>query len=590
MADLPHAGEPSATPLLIGVTGHRDPHADDIAAAEAALDRIFSDLRRRMPDTPLRIVSGMADGADRIAVRVALRHQLAVTALLPMPLREYTADFSPQSLAEFREILAQPGVEQVELPVPAHLQSHDAPLGPAARSVLYGRLGECLARKCNLILALWDGANPGLAGGTAQVLLRFLHSLAEPDETFRSVEFVDAEPGDMSGPDFACWIPMRRAGNSRRDSLPARELFLSGELGPCRLRVHRRMPAELVEILRELNDYNSRFSALAPAPEALATLATPVELPAEMRASLAHAAREFAKADYLAVHNQKRSDWIFRLMGWLAGIMGLLFLVYAKLWALPMLMYGYVAAFAAAMAVTRYAHRRHWFSRQLMYRVIAETLRTRFFLSVAGVSERVNVTHLLDVTGISHFSGFSWISYVLRAAEGWIDDDPPRDADELGVRLKIVRGQWIESQARYFSSKVQRLTRRHHRLERIKVSLLAGLAVMAMCLLLFKEPLTRISAFPEVSLKSLVIFLMGFLPLALGVWEVFQQKMAVRELLWQYRNQSDYFSVAEMKLDQVRSPEMARNIIENLGHKCLVESMLWAVHRYHREHEPAAAG
>ncbi|MDH4260120.1 MAG: hypothetical protein OEW16_07425 [Gammaproteobacteria bacterium] len=590
MVELRHSSQLSATPLLIGVTGHRDPHADDIAAAEAALYRVFSDLRQRLPDTPLRIVCGMADGADRIVVRVALRHRLPVTALLPMPLDEYTADFSSESLAEIQEILAQPGVERVELPIPTSLRSDETPLGPVARDALYHRLAECLARKSNLVLALWDGVNTGLVGGTSQVLLRFLHALPEPDMALQPVQFTDVESGAMSGPDFACWIPMRRAGNDGREALPAREQFLSGDLGPCRLRVHHQLPAGLAEILGELNDYNSRFLALAPSPEALATLAAPTELPAEVNASLIHAAGEFAKADYLAVHNQRRADWVFQSMGWLAVIMGLLFLVYAKLWALPALMYGYVAAFLVAIAVTRYAHRRRWFSRQLMYRVIAETLRTRFFLSVAGVSERVNVPHLLDVTGISHFSGFSWISYVLRAAEGWIDDDLPVGADELMVRLQIVRRQWIESQARYFRSKILRLTRRHHWLERIKVALLVGLAIMAACLLLFKEPLARIIPFHEISLKSFVIFLMGFLPLALGVWEVYQQKMAVRELLWQYRNQSSYFSLAERKLGQVRSPDAARNIIENLGHKCLVESMLWAVHRYHREHEPAAAG
>ncbi len=590
MVDLPRSGQHSATPLLIGVTGHRDPHADDIAAAEAALDRVFSDLCERLPDTPLRIVCGMADGADRIAARVALRHRLPVTALLPMPLREYAADFSAQSLAEIREILAQPGVEQIELPIPSSLHSHATPLGPAARDELYHRLAECLTRKTNLMLALWDGVSTGLVGGTSQVLLRFLHALPEPDGALEPVQFVDAEPGDMSGPDFACWIPMRRADNGGRESLPTQEQFLSGELGPCRLRAHPRMPTELAEILRELDDYNSRFIALAPSPEDLAMLAAPTELPAEVHASLMQAAGEFAKADYLAVHNQRRADRVFQAMAWLAVIMGLLFLAYAKLWAQPALLYGYGAAFVAAIAMTRYAHRRRWFSRQLMYRVIAETLRTRFFLSVAGVSERVNVTRLLDVTGISHFSGFSWISYVLRAAEGWIDDELPRGADELAVRLQIVRRQWIENQARYFRGKIQRLTRRHHWLERIKVSLLVALAIMAVCLLLFKEPLARISPFHEISLKSFVIFLMGFLPLALGVWEVYQQKMAVRELLWQYRNQSNYFSLAEKKLGQVQSPDTARNIIENLGHKCLVESMLWAVHRYHREHEPAAAG
>lgn len=581
---------PETTPLLIGVTGHRDPHPDDVAAAEAALDRLFGDLRRRLPDTPIHVVSGMADGADRIVVRVALRHRLPVTALLPMPMADYAADFSAASLGEIREILAQPGVEQVALPIPPGLQSPGQPLGRDARHEMYRRLAECLARKSNLILALWDGVNTGLVGGTSQVLLRFLHALPEPEVALQPVTFLEAGPGDTSGPEFACWIPMRRAGNGEGQSLPEREQFVSGGLGPCQLRSHARMPAELAEILWELNDYNGSFLALAPSPDALAMLAAPGELPAAVHNSLMRAAGEFAKADYLAVHNQRRADWVFQSMGWLAVLMGLLFLVYAKLWAHPALMFGYAAAFATAIVMARYARHRRWFSRQLMFRVIAETLRTRFFLAMAGVADRIDVTRLLDVTGISHFSGFSWISYVLRSAEGWVDDDPPRDARDLAERMKIVRKQWIESQARYFGKKIKRLTRRHHGLERIRILLLAGLAVMAAGLLLFKDPLTSIVPFHEISLKSYVIFLMGFLPLALGVWEVYQQKMAVRELLWQYRSQANYFSLAETRLSQARSLATAGDIIENLGYKCLVESMLWAVHRYHREHEPSAAG
>lgn len=70
------------------MTGRRDPHRDDIVAAEAVLDRVFTGLRQRLPDTPLRVVTGTADGADRIVVRAALRRQLPVTTLPPMPLHE----------------------------------------------------------------------------------------------------------------------------------------------------------------------------------------------------------------------------------------------------------------------------------------------------------------------------------------------------------------------------------------------------------------------------------------------------------------------------------------------------------------------
>jgi hypothetical protein len=215
---------------------------------------------------------------------------------LPMPLHEYAADFSASSLAELQEILAQPCVEQIELPIPADLQSPGAPLGLAARDELYHRLAACLTRKSNVMLALWDGVSTGLVGGTSQVLLRFLHALPEPDTALQPVTFLAATPGDTSGPEFACWIPMQRVGNGDRESLPAREQFLSGGLGPCQLRTHRDMPAELAEILCELNDYNNCFSALAPSPDELAVLAAPAELPAGAD-HLTRAAGEFSKAD-----------------------------------------------------------------------------------------------------------------------------------------------------------------------------------------------------------------------------------------------------------------------------------------------------
>ena len=42
--------------------------------------------------------------------------------------------------------------------------------------------------------------------------------------------------------------------------------------------------------------------------------------------------------------------------------------------------------------------------------------------------------------------------------------------------------------------------------------------------------------------KDLLLFVMGLLPVWLGIWELYQDKMATRELLWQYRNQLSHFS------------------------------------------------
>jgi hypothetical protein len=557
--------------------------------AEQALEQLLADLRAKLPDTPLRLVTGMADGADRVAARVALRAHVPVIALLPMPEPQYLTDFSTESAAEFKALMSDPGVQRIELPLPDDLLGRDADITGAARIGLYRRLGESLARRANLMVVLWDGLNTGRPGGTSEVLLRFLHSMPETDAPQRAVDILHSVPGNAVSLDLAYWIPVRRTDQPPERSLPDRPLYLSGNLGPCRVRAHRTMPAELHTILAEIDGYNRQFSEIAPPADTLAALAAEEPQPPQLRHSLEQAGREFAKADHLAVHNQRYSERVFSAIAWLAVIGGVSFLVYAKLWSWPFFLYAYVICLTTAWLISRLAHRRHWFSRHLMYRVVAETLRTRYFLAVAGISSRVNINHLLHVTGISYFTGFSWISHILRAADAWYDN-PASTQQEIRLRLDVARSQWIDSQAKYFNHKITGLQRRYARLEHLKTALLAGIMVIAVSLLLLKQTLTQITLPDGTSLKTLSVFFLGVLPLVFGIWEIYQQKMAVRELLWQYRNQAAYFELAALKLDQARSTDTARNIIEALGQTCLIESFLWAVHRYHREHEPIAAG
>jgi hypothetical protein len=65
--------------------------------------------------------------------------------------------------------------------------------------------------------------------------------------------------------------------------------------------------------------------------------------------------------------------------------------------------------------------------------------------------------------------------------------------------------------------------------------------------------------------------------------------MATRELLWQYRNQLNHFSRARLQLARSTSANRRREIFAELGKDSLMESYLWTIHRYHREHEPPAS-
>jgi len=62
--------------------------------------------------------------------------------------------------------------------------------------------------------------------------------------------------------------------------------------------------------------------------------------------------------------------------------------------------------------------------------------------------------------------------------------------------------------------------------------------------------------------------------------------MATRELLWQYRNQLKHFSRARSQLARTFALSRRLEILGELGYDSLMESYLWTIHRFHREHEP----
>jgi hypothetical protein len=93
-------------PLVIGVTGHRDLREEDREALEAQVRGVFAELRVRYRDTPAILLTPLAEGADRLAARVALECNARLIVPLPMPRALYEADFqTPASLAEFDAIL-----------------------------------------------------------------------------------------------------------------------------------------------------------------------------------------------------------------------------------------------------------------------------------------------------------------------------------------------------------------------------------------------------------------------------------------------------------------------------------------------------
>ncbi len=575
---------------MVGVSGHRDLDAEQLPQLREAVAGFVRQLKEYLPDTDLHLIVGMAEGADLLVAETAVALGVEVEAVLPMPLAHYASDFDAQTLASLTELLRHPRVRSMELSPPPGIAPAGEQHSPQQRDALYANLTSSLIRRSSLLLALWDGRVSQLPGGTADTVLRFLgvrHDEHAGPETF---EFIDAPDEADAAERLVYWAPTARSGNRAYESRSPCFLLAAGE---NTLQMFGGMPALLRRQLADLNHYNAEFRELTEAgrlPQANSLLSVlPVRLPVPERRLLADIDEQYGKADTLAVYFQRRSDRLFDLFAVMAFAMGLAYLVYEKLTESRALLIAYLLTLLTSLGVYYVLQGKRWFGKHLTYRALAETLRARFYLRLAGADQGVDAAEVLTLSGIDRFRGFGWIAFVLKGIEP--PEVPsgsrrePEGRDESGVEQA-----WIESQHAYFTAKVARLEKSSRRVRRLRRALFVAILLVISVLFAFGESLHRIDMGLGVPLRNIMMFSMGALAVLLGVWELHQDKMATRELLWQYRNQLRHFERARSQLALITSARRRRAVLAALGKDSLMESYLWAIHRYHREHEPPAAG
>jgi len=569
---------------MVGVSGHRDLDPDDSTRLREAVIDFVQQLKGHLPDTELRLIVGMAEGADLLVAETALGLGVPVEAVLPMPLEHYAADFDDRTLAQLKELLRRPQVRCVELSANA-ASAGTGPHSREQRDAMYANLTDTLIRRSSLLLALWDGRSSHLPGGTADTVLRYLGVRTDNDKEAQTVQFIEVAEEPENAPRLVYWTPALRSGATSERQVHS-PCYLAGA-GDNVLQVLRTMPERLKRQLAELNSYNLEYQRLSGAgrlgtPESLmASLPARAALPAG--AMLEDIDTQYGKADALAVYYQRRSDRLFDLFAFMAFAMGVAYLIYEKLTESRALLIAYLVTLLTSLGVYYVLQGKRWFGKHLTYRALAETLRARFYLRLAGADQRMDAGEVLALSGIEKFRGFSWIGFVLKGIEA-ADVDPDRD-----LETQSVEQAWIEGQFRYFTRKVARLEKASRRVKHMRQFLLVAILIVISLLFAFGDQLHRIDMGLGIPLKNMLTFSMGFMAVLLAVWELHRDKMATRELLWQYRNQLGHFARARAQLARMSTPRRRNDVLVELGKDSLMESYLWAIHRYHREHEPPAA-
>jgi hypothetical protein len=554
--------------LIIGVTAHRDLLASLVPEIERDVSAFIERLRDAHPGLPLMVMSGLAEGGDRLVARCALALGIPVSVPLPLPLDDYVADFAAaESRAELAALLARSQV--FELPLASGNDAESVRRPGAARDRQYAQMGVYISSHCQVLLALWDGRRPEAVGGTADVVHFHLHGempgLLDVEEAPPNL-FADddsdlvyhiacpraREPGEVAQPLAAQWLT-RSTDSPGSGPMPPAYQRLFGHLQA--FNADARKYAE--PIARDGRSLLPREGEVACPPAAQAI------------------DRLYMRADWLALHFRQRVHNSLLFLHVLAVLTGLMFMLYSDFDTARINLVALLALFSAGLLVARIGARRGWHRRYLDYRVLAEGLRVQYYWTIAGVPTAHRVRFAYDSFMQKQDVELGWIRHVMRGAS--LGQRGATDNDSGGLRWVVAN--WVgdggsTGQLGYFRRRAGERERKYRHTEALgRISLATSLGC-AVVLLLLHDQLPA-------GIGRVLLVLMGVAALFAGVREAYSHKLADKELIKQYRFMARIFAAAAQRLAQNNDAVQQRRVLEALGEAALEEHAEWIL--MHRE-------
>ncbi|HEY6170933.1 MAG TPA: hypothetical protein VIX80_01625, partial [Candidatus Kapabacteria bacterium] len=309
-------------PITIGITGHRDIKAEDIPLIEVSLKKVYKEISDQCPHSPIYVITALAEGADRIAAKIALELGLKIIVPLPMRREIYETDFSSsESRVEFEELLCE-SEEWFELPLMVGVKEQDIIEYGDDRDHQYAFVGAYIARYSHVVVALWDGDPHEKVGGTSYVVGFKLRGITPPYVAIQG-RFEPEEVGSV----YQIVTP-RIHGDAPPQ--PAGTIILHH---PEDSFVKQSAESQYNGLLKDTDSFNKDELELLPQLSSAQTQSKKYlspELPASLKnIRTANLANYFSVSDVLAGYFQKRTKSFFRYFFGSAMLATMLFEFYA---------------------------------------------------------------------------------------------------------------------------------------------------------------------------------------------------------------------------------------------------------------------
>lgn len=566
------------TPLIIGVTSHRNLVAGEIDDLRTRVRKLFAELKKQFPELPLMLLSAMAEGGDQLVTEEALACGAQVMAVLPLPLALYQQDFGDDaSRQQLTQLCEQSDVVQMPL-LPRNSESGIAVPGEQ-RDAQYAEAGVFIASHCHILLAIWDGRDSDLYGGTAQIVRYHLDGILPGTIERRR----DARPlFDRGDESLLCHLACSRADPDGTILAP------QSPLTPFEMRwisqqdnqpVAQGIPDEFALMFRQMVEFNQDVVRYREHIEQRCLADSGVSDSAAAPSTAEVIDGLFKASDWLAIHFQKRVLLTMRGIHILAALMGIAFVAYSDLPSdlfdqTPMIVV-FIALFACGFLLDRLAKRRDWHRKYIDYRALAEGLRVQRYWYQAGVASADSVAFAHDNFMQKQDIELGWIRNIMRAAG--LHGRDSKDID--GATIKAVINDWIGTpdrggQLAYYERKsTERIhvTRTARLLGNACLWVGIGLGVL---LAIFHRWLGS-------DTSTMLVAVIGVLAIIAAVRESYSYRKADRELIKQYRFMRNLFASARKALDADHDVHAQNEVLRALGEAALAEHAEWAL--MHRE-------
>lgn len=572
---MANTDSPPRIPLIVGVVGHRDVLEKDAAVLEERFRTVMRDLASRFPSTPLAVLCGLAEGADRICARVALELNAQLLVALPLPRSEYGREFSTAgSVNEFDRML-RAAARWYELPLLQGTVTTDLYPGSAIRARHYAQLSMHIVANAQVLVALYDGNPTRLAGGTDESIRYKLEGF--PEEVLHGDELLNAPE---LGPVFH--ITTRRSGSHNDTPEFEHEIRL--------LRPHiNGAPATDDQIwgMQERLDMFNRDSIkhaakLGDRPKKSVTGAFPavasLTLPAHARATLDW----FGCADVLADRFRRKTVAAHQrlsVMVFLWGLSGIgILLAQSSSLSLGI----YFCTLVGTYASYGWARYHNFEIRYLDYRALAEALRVRIHWSIAGV-----VSPVADLYLRKQRSELDWIRQALRADKLLAADDLASacaSSIDPDMRLRVAAAQWLQPTRAYYRGTARRDRLSDMGLRRWgNILFFFGIGLAASQVFMPFLP-AGIRQYAEGSSLTNLLGVMGIAQLMGALLHTYADRSAFADHAKRYIRMDEILAVADRRLKlriERRRFEEARELLFLVGRELLMENGDWLL--AHRE-------